>query len=88
MEINRPGAAQWAIENSGRRWTGREHDVIPHTTGLMAMARFWEPRGRHVTVSLMDGDRFARSIARRLAMIAAKARPGDSRLDDARATQS
>lgn len=59
VEINRPGAARWAIENWGRLWATGAHDCIPHAAALIAMSRFWEPRGRHLTVALMDGDRFA-----------------------------
>lgn len=61
-EINRPGAAQWTIEHWGRHWATNGHEFVPGTAELIAVARYWEPRARHVTVSLMDSDEIAAAV--------------------------
>jgi len=61
-EINRPGAARWTIEQWGRHWASDGQPSVPGTEELIAVARYWEPRHRHVTVSLVDGDEIAASV--------------------------
>lgn len=61
VEVNRPGATAWTIENWGRQWATEGQDCVPDTPERLAVARWWEPRGRHVCVSLLDGDEIAAS---------------------------
>lgn len=61
VEVNRPGAAQWTIENWGRSWASEGHACVPDTLERLTVARWWEPHGRHVCVSLLDGDEIAAS---------------------------
>ena len=61
VEINRPGSAQWTIENWGRQWATEGHAYVPDTPERLAVTRWWEPRGRHVCVALLDGDEIAAS---------------------------
>lgn len=56
VEINAPGAAEWTINNWGRKWAKNANGPLPLTHELIAVSRYWEPRGRHVTVTLLDGD--------------------------------
>lgn len=59
VEVNRPGAAQWVLEHWSRRWAPEGRDRVPDAPEREAVARYWEPRGRHVSVSLVDGDEIA-----------------------------
>ncbi len=59
VEVNRPGASEWVLEHWGRLWASGNHERVPDTPERLAVARWWEPRGRHVCVSLMDGDEIA-----------------------------
>lgn len=61
-EINRAGAARWTIEHWGRHWAADGQASLPGTEELLAVARYWEPRGRHVTISLADGDEIAAAV--------------------------
>jgi len=61
VEVNRPGAAEWTILEWGRAWAPPGAELLPDTGDRVVVARYWEPRGRHFTVSLVDGDRIAAS---------------------------
>jgi CelD/BcsL family acetyltransferase involved in cellulose biosynthesis len=63
VQVNRPDAAEWTIRNWGQKWAGDEDGEISDTGDRLLMARFWEPRGRHATVTLMLDDRFVASAA-------------------------
>jgi hypothetical protein len=59
--VNAPGAADWTLTNWGRRWAPSGQAEVPDTCDRRAVARYWEPRGRQYTISLLDGDTFAAS---------------------------
>ena len=61
VEVNRPGAAEWTIRNWGRRWAPPGMEILPDTADRVAVAEYWEPRGRHFVISLVDGDRIIAS---------------------------
>lgn len=61
VAVNRPGAAEWTIRSWSRRWAKPDALELPTTDDHLLVARYWEPHGRHVTISLLDGDRIAAS---------------------------
>ncbi len=43
-------------------WAADGQASLPGTEELLAIARYWEPRGWHVTISLADGDEIAAAV--------------------------
>jgi len=61
LEFNRPGAAEWTIKNWGRKWAQDGTKELAETGDKLIVARYWEARGRHITASLLDGDKLIAS---------------------------
>lgn len=57
VAVNEPGAAEWALVNWGRKWAPEGFDEVLDVRDRLVIARYWEPRGRHFTISLHDGDK-------------------------------
>lgn len=58
LEINAPGAAEWTIRSWGQKWATAGLAEQPEMRDKLIVARYWEQRGRHVCLSLRDGDQF------------------------------
>jgi hypothetical protein len=59
--VNYPGANEWAITGWGRKWAP---PGLPEATDMrdkLTAVRYWEPRQRVISVSLLDGERIAAS---------------------------
>lgn len=56
LELNHPGAAEWVIRMAAQRWAASGSEELRSTDKLSA-ARYWAPRGRLFSHSLLDGDR-------------------------------
>jgi hypothetical protein len=57
LRVNDPGAAEWTVRQSEARWrvsSGRED---PGLADRLAAVRYFEDIGRHITLTLVDGDR-------------------------------
>jgi hypothetical protein len=59
--VNHPGANEWAINGAGRKWAPPGLAWIPGMRDKLTAARYWEPRQRLISVSLLDGERIAAS---------------------------
>ncbi|HEX7081826.1 MAG TPA: GNAT family N-acetyltransferase [Gammaproteobacteria bacterium] len=57
VAVNVPGAAEWTLMNWGRKWAPEGFDEVPDMRDRLVVARYWEPRGRHFALSLLDGDK-------------------------------
>lgn len=57
VAVNEPGAAEWTLVNWGRKWAPEGFDEVPDVRDRLVVARYWEQRGRHFAISLLDGDK-------------------------------
>jgi Acetyltransferase (GNAT) domain len=53
LKENAPGASEWVISNWARKWSVPEEELADR----LLVARFLEPRGKHFSLTLFDGDR-------------------------------
>jgi hypothetical protein len=61
VAINSSGSAEWTIKNAAKKW--REHSTTTNRatedwviSDLLTAAKYWEERGRHYTIQLLDQD--------------------------------